>query len=369
MPRKNKNKNKLPGVIKTQAEFQLAQELKKLRVAASQKVASRDKKVSVPVAQSRVIVSHTPRMYSNGKNPVVYHRELIQTVSGAQNFTMNGGMGPAFLSLNPVNSNLFPWLLPVATSFEKYRFKRLRLSYVPLCSTAFVGRLGLFYDQDSQDVGPFTRQDFGSFKDSVDTPVWKEVSLDAPSDGKFKFLNDTGAVDRKLFDAGRFGWVVYSCGNGDVDGDLYLEYEIELETPQPSMGLTSSYFNPVGNALVLNTTGGPGFVNTYLFTQTATTFDFNYQLAPGTYYFVFNITGLQFTAATAITTGNATINGLLYTVTNGPNGNHTLLVGNITVHDITGKMLITETITNGGSFTQHQLTLSRTIPQTTVQFA
>lgn len=320
-----------------------------------------DRIVSKPVTQSRVLGSHTPRMFTVGKNPVVYHRELVNTVVGSSAFALNGGFGGALLSLNPMNANLFPWLLPIATSFERYRFRRLRLTYVPVCGTNFVGRVGLFYDKDSQDNGPFTRQDFSSYTRSVDTPVWEGVSLDSPSDNTFRFLNDTSGVDRKLFDNGRFGWVTYACGNGDVDGDLYLEYEIELEAPQPSLGTVSTVVNPVGNALVLNSTGdGPTYINTYTFSGTTLASTFTYQLAPGTYKALFQITGTNFTSGEAAVTGNASLNGPQYTVTNGPNGNHTMLSFTVTVNDVTGLLIITEVTTSGATFSQHSLTLART---------
>lgn len=320
-----------------------------------------DRLVSKPATQSRVLVSHTPRMYTVGKNPVVYHRELINTVIGTSAFALNGGFGGGILSLNPMNTNLFPWLLAIATSYEKYRFRKLRITYVPVCGTNYIGRLGLFYDKDSQDDGPFTRQDFASYSRSVDTPVWEEVSLDAPTDNSFRFLNDTSAVDRKLFDAGRFGWVTYSCGNGDVDGDLYLEYEIELETPQPSLGTVSTTLNPVGNALILNSVGnGPTYVNTYTFAGSALAAVFTYQLAPGTYKALFQLTGTNLTSGAATVSGNASLNGPQYTVTNGPTGNHTMLSFTVTVNDATGLLILTEVTTSGATFSQHSLCLSRT---------
>jgi hypothetical protein len=300
-------------------------------------------------------------MYSNGKNPVVYHRELVNTVVGTSAFSLNGGFGGGLLSLNPMNANLFPWLLPIATSFEKYKFRRMRLTYVPVCGTSHIGRLGLFYDKDSQDPGPSTRQDFSSYSRSVDTPVWEGISLDAPVDSTFRFLNDTTAVDRKLFDVGRFAWITYACGVGDVDGDLYLEYEIELETPQPSLGLVSTTTNPNGNALVLNAVGdGPTYVNSYSFAGSATTAVFTYQLVPGTYKALFQLTGTNFTSGAAAVTGNAALIGPQYTVTNGPNGNHTMLSFTVTVNDVTGNLILTEIVTPGSNFTQHSLCLART---------
>lgn len=334
---------------------------KKKKRAKQSNSGTTDRIVSKPVAQTRVMGNHTPRMYTVGKNPVIYHRELVNTVIGSSSFALNGGFGGGLLSLNPMNANLFPWLLAISTSFEKYRFRRLRLTYVPVCGTNFVGRVGLFYDKDSQDNGPFTRQDFSSFATSVDTPVWDGVSLDAPIDGQFRFLNDTSGVDRKLFDNGRFGWVTYACGNGDADGDLYLEYEIELSTPQPSLGTVSTTVNPNGNALVLNSVGdGPTYVNSYTFSGATLASTFTYQLAPGTYKALFQITGTNLTSGGASVTGSASLNGPQYTVTNGPNGNHTMLSFTVTVNDVTGLLIITEVTTSGASFTQHSLCLART---------
>nr|UHS72087.1 MAG: putative coat protein [Tombusvirus sp.] len=249
--------------------------------------------ITAPVATSRQLKASKPKFVKTRGGVTISHREYITQVNGvaAGAYTLNRNLGPGIFRVNPTNSAVFPWLLNIASSFDKYCLRKLSFHYVPMCATTEVGRVGLFFDKDSEDTGPFDRAELANMAHLAETPPWGEVVLQVPCDNIERFMNDSPVVDNKLVDLGRFGFAVYGGSGGNPYGDIFVQYTIELREPQPSSNTVQWLTGNGGNAVVTTT---PNFMNFVAFAPTLVAFT---PISAGTYLITFILDGTTMTAA------------------------------------------------------------------------
>lgn len=200
--------------------------------------------MSAPAAMARASRQNAPRMAmsSNGQVCVVTHREYVAEVPGAAAWTTTAYV------IQPALQALFNWLASIAGNFEKYRFRRLRFCYETESATSQAGSVVLAIDYDAVDAAPASKQAALSYKSSVRSAPWQECCLDCDLsvDAQRDLLyTRSGAVpsgsDQKLYDLGQlFVGVQNSAG---ATGELWVEYTIELHTPQQSVSST----NPISS--------------------------------------------------------------------------------------------------------------------------
>lgn len=160
-----------------------------------------------PVATSRRVRGFRPKFTTSKGFVKIRHREYITQVNGVSNgsFLLNRGLGPGAFAVNLLNVNIFPWMNSIARNFDQYRLSSVSFHYIPMCATSEIGRVGLFWDRDSGDTGPDDRAELAHFQHLTESAPWAPQELVAPTDNQFRFINDTGVIDRKLIDFGRFG--------------------------------------------------------------------------------------------------------------------------------------------------------------------
>lgn len=188
--------------------------------------------MQAPIAATRVRRQTAPvvQMAGNGERCIVRHREYVGEVSGATNFTATQYV------CQPGLQTLFVWLANIAGNFEKYRFRRLRFLYETENATSQGGTIIYSFDYDPLDAAPASKQDVMSNKVAVRSAPWQEFAMDVPiADMQRDFYyTRSGAVpsgaDQKLYDVGQF--IVATQGASGASGEIYVEYEVELITPQ-----------------------------------------------------------------------------------------------------------------------------------------
>jgi len=190
--------------------------------------------VSAPVSQARISISK-PAQFKASKNGDVrvIHREYCQDLPGSVGFNEDS------FFINPGRSTLFPWLSSLANNFESYIFNRLRFCYETESSTASTGTVILAVDYDASDPVPSSKAQVMAYQGAVRSPAWApccfEASKESLSKRKSYFVR-LGAVpsgsDIHLYDVGVF----YACTQGMAStaavGELYVEYDVTLMTPQ-----------------------------------------------------------------------------------------------------------------------------------------
>jgi hypothetical protein len=170
----------------------------------------------------------------------------------------------ANLPINPGMVSTFPWLSGIAQLYESYSFRSLQFEYLPSCSTNTDGVVLLAIDYDAGDPAPPTKSTLMQMHGAVRTSLWNACCLTADPADLHKlpqrYTRKTvwgGAGDIKTYDVGNL-YIASSNHTGATTayGELYVNYDVELITPQP--WINSTYIDSaklVGAGTV--TTGKP----------------------------------------------------------------------------------------------------------------
>lgn len=173
---------------------------------------------------------------------MVNHREYISDII-PENTTTDGAFQLLIQQkINPGNTFLFPWLSAIANRFESYRFRSLRFVYEPQCPTTAAGTISMVVDFDSADLPPTSKLQMMSYKGAVRSPPWfcSNYQCDPSDLNKQKSYyvssgNAVGGTDSRLYDVGTFFAAFEgSVASGFYAGELYVEYLVELMTPDLS---------------------------------------------------------------------------------------------------------------------------------------
>lgn len=140
--------------------------------------------------------------------------------------------------VNPGNADLFPWMSRIANSFENYRFRHIKVIYVPSAPTSTNGSLIMAFDPDAQDASDTqTQQQLMSFKHATETPIWKETTMSITSEmlnpvGPKKFISHGNETGLNYMSGIIYGLpAVTGMADGTKTGRLWVEYDVVLENP------------------------------------------------------------------------------------------------------------------------------------------
>lgn len=172
--------------------------------------------------------ARVPRVISNGNTTRVVGTEMVIPEIGIENsfeayqleinFMVNG----ANITLNGT------WLARQALLFNKFKFARATLRYVPFCTTNTPGRVMLAWNGDTEDTNPTNARQVSQYQNSVESPAWREVS----SNMQISRLPEYVVGDYTGTEAGTPtpGAFVFATDNGPTTrtsaGSLYLDYDV-----------------------------------------------------------------------------------------------------------------------------------------------
>jgi hypothetical protein len=193
---------------------------------------------AAPLAKTRVMRTRVPDVsgspYGSDGRIRIRHREYVGEVLGSVLF------GATSFSINPGLQALFPWLSVIAPQFESYVFRSLKFLYETQKSASTSGSVMMAVDFDAADAAPANKQQLMAFHNAVRSAVWESCVFksDGPDLKKFgvqRYLrtgNLAANLDVKTYDVGNF--IVATQGEADASaiGELYVEYDVELITPQ-----------------------------------------------------------------------------------------------------------------------------------------
>lgn len=226
---------------------------------------------SVAAAYNKPAVNSKPRISGNPNKSDscvrVTHREYLSDILGSTAFTATP------FAINPALVATFPWLALMASLFESYLFRKLWFVYEPACGSTTQGSVQLAIDFDAADPPPTNKAAIMSYHNAVRVAPWESMAYKATSKDLAKFgiqrFTRAGAVpntDIKTYDVGNF-FIAVSNATGAVPfGELYVEYEVDLYTPQ---GAIASYVSSGqwllsgGTGVNVNTPFGSTPINQY----------------------------------------------------------------------------------------------------------
>lgn len=195
--------------------------------------------VTAPAAVGRVRRQQAPQMQmaGNGQSCVIRHREYIAELPGSTAFAVTTYV------CQPALQAMFNWLGTMAGNWEKYRFRKLRFVYETESGSTQTGAVVLVFDPDVLDAAPASKQAALSYKFFTRSPAWQECALDIAV-GELQrdwMYTRPGSVpsgaDQKLYDVGN----LHACvqGSSGATGELYVEYIVELISPQQAVSSTN----------------------------------------------------------------------------------------------------------------------------------
>jgi len=213
------------------------------------------KVVNAPTAQSNRQTATAPQTQQVPGGVRIRHSELLGSVLGSVAFTANRYV------LNPGNSTTFPWLAPQAIQYERYKFRNLRFRYITRTATTTVGSVLLVPEYNALAPSPATEIVAANYQGSVEDVPWRSIDMvmdpaKMTPGGVPKFVrhnDEQTAQDLKTYDSGlAFICTVEEVGT-DAIGKLYVDYDVDLLTPQLETALASairgSYWTSSGQTL------------------------------------------------------------------------------------------------------------------------
>jgi hypothetical protein len=216
-----KKKQKNPGKLRT---FRTDMEVRD----------SNFSKNNAPAAVANLQQQTTARIKKSKQGSfIVEHREFVQDIFGtADAFSVSQ------YAINPGLPGLFPWLASVATRFQKYRFRYLRICYKTSAPSTTQGYVFLVPDYDSSDSRPTTKTQALQYKSAKRGNIWESFHLDcAPEDLSAlpQYYTRGGSIpntDIKTYDVGQLFVVMLGpASNSGPMGELWVEYGVELISP------------------------------------------------------------------------------------------------------------------------------------------
>jgi hypothetical protein len=261
---------------------------------------------SVAGVANNVAVRRTKPTFRGSRGVIrITHKELVTNINASTGVATTPRFtgGNSVYQVNAGCASSFSWLSEIASNYDFYRFKRVRLVYVPLCATTQDGRVTLAYDPDSADPIPLDRQSLSSYACSVEGSAWATQVLDCDLTDTAKWYytdaSNTGTgtgAHNALLDQGAFFMATYGSSGSAPLGEMYVLYDVEFKDPQP--GTTNVYQTFGTGAAVTQSlpTNAPIFNGTNTSTSVALVFT-----APGRY--LIHFTGAA-TAVSAPTTGS-----------------------------------------------------------------
>lgn len=216
------------------------------RLESTLKHLEHDMHASMPAALAEVVSQSNPRFVSTRrKNAIcVEHTEFLGsgTTSGSVNFESNS------FTINPQNSNTFAWLSGIASNFEKYYFRWIKVRYIPRTGTTTEGTVLIAPEYDVNDPAPSSEAALFSMVGAREAPPYTGFTVDMPasslhSKGPLYCRGHVRAADNRLSDAAEVYVATVGMTGATEVGRCVISYCCELIDPheeEPSTALVPS---------------------------------------------------------------------------------------------------------------------------------
>jgi hypothetical protein len=195
--------------------------------------------ITAPVSVSTTVARFKPKVSSSNGNTIVSNKEYIGYVVGSTGFSLLN------YPINPGLSNIFSWLQNAANNYDRYRWRKLRFTYIQACSSASAGRIALVFNYDAADSPPNTKLGALSVNPAVEVSIWQPCVLNVRTTNQILYTRNTliSNTDIKTYDMGQLYIVTDLCANGNTIGEFYVDYEIELFEPHAQIPPTVEIYS------------------------------------------------------------------------------------------------------------------------------
>jgi len=190
-----------------------------------------------------------PAMHSQNQTVVIRHKEYLGEIRGSTGFQVQ-----QVYSLNPGLAYTFPWLSTIAAQFSEYRFKGIVFHYVPTSgatvsgSNPAIGSVMLQTTYRATDSPPASKvemlNEYWACEAAPNESFCHPIECD-PKENPFSIhYTRTGTLpsteSQLMYDLGEtFVATSGQPANGNVLGDLWVTYEVELRKPVVASSVSS----------------------------------------------------------------------------------------------------------------------------------
>lgn len=230
-----------------------------------------------------------PSMHNDSQSIIVRHKEYLGEVRSATAYTVQQSF-----PINPGIPQTFPWLSGIATRFQEYTIRGAVFHYIPSSGAAVsstnaaLGTVMLQTSYRATDAPPASKVEMLNEYCSNEVVPSDTMAHPIECDPKENPFNvqyvRSGAVpsgeSTLLYDLGQTHLAVSGCQtNGNVIGDLWITYEVELRKPLVASNVTAAVISGVADAVTPSNTNPLGstlstFVGSLSATMTGNTITF-----------------------------------------------------------------------------------------------
>lgn len=233
---------------------------------------------TVPSTYASTTQRRPPTYKTTKQGIIVKHSEYFQSLKGTQEFSSY------FHRVNPSNEEVFPWLNMVSQNYDKFKIRKMAFRFVSASNVQVGGNVYMYVNyQANQPAIPSFPDILNCFGAKTGLP-YKNLDINVVSS---KFNQTKSYLTASAFDQvdqtsekalwfypcsiqfGSWGVQTTPFGEAPLLGQVYVDYEIELEIPVTSKSAnvkscgydTRDVINPVTtNVFQWNLTGDQWYV-------------------------------------------------------------------------------------------------------------
>lgn len=181
---------------------------------------------NLPLGQSTKFVT-------SGASIRLHRTEYIQSVDTVT------GFDPYVFQLSLGLSSTFPWLSSIAKCFEYFEMHSLKIHFRSAAPGTWAGKWTIGIDYDAGDLPPVGVLEMGTWEGTVQDNIFNSGTATASPRHLALYKNrmveaSTGSVmnDPRLNSCGTVYVAVQTSTSAVNAGDLYIEYDVTLSSPQ-----------------------------------------------------------------------------------------------------------------------------------------
>lgn len=184
-----------------------------------------------PAAMSRSVGSSKPKERSRQGGRSLIFKEYVQDIAGSVAFSATS------FPVQPGVGNLFAWLSTQAVSYQEYRFRRLRFIFETEKASSTSGKVMMAFLPDAGEPTPASKQEMLENEHKTANAVWAPCSFSVQGPealGKRRYIRSgtlPANFDLKTYDLGNLIVATQGCADTSPVGELYVEYEVDLDVP------------------------------------------------------------------------------------------------------------------------------------------
>lgn len=183
-----------------------------------------------------------PAMHKDGQSVIVRHKEFLGEILGSQNYTVQKRY-----ALNPGDSATFPWLAAIAGQYTEYKVRGMIFHYVPTSGMAVnstnpaLGSVMIQTSYRATEAAPASKiemmNEYWATEARPSESFIHPIECD-PKENPFnvQYVRNSSVASTEnilMYDLGVTTVATTGCpGEGNVLGDLWCTYEIELKKPK-----------------------------------------------------------------------------------------------------------------------------------------